>query len=81
MLRTVGDQPTTCELFLPPEALMMPAELEQVDRLLDDARLFAPFVPFFHATHGRPPMPIETHPRLKRLEYRYRLGFDTRAGK
>ena len=26
----------------------------RVDRLLDDERFFAAFVPFFHATHGRP---------------------------
>jgi transposase, IS5 family len=77
MLRTVGDQPTLWESLLPPEALVMPAELERVDRLLDDERFFAPFVPFFHATHGRPSIPIETYLRLMFLKYRYRLGFET----
>jgi hypothetical protein len=28
---------------------------------LDDVRFFAPFVPFFHATMGRPLTPIETY--------------------
>ena len=43
MLRTVGDQPTLWESLLPAEALVMPAELERVDRLLDDERFFAPY--------------------------------------
>ena len=77
MLRTVGDQPTLWESLLPPEALVMPAELERVDRLLDDERFFAPFASFFHATLGRPSIPIETYLRLMFLKYRYRLGFET----
>jgi IS5 family transposase len=77
MLRTVGDQPTLWESLLPPEALVMPAELERVDRLLDDPRFFAPYAPFFHATLGRPSIPIETYLRLMFLKYRYRLGFET----
>ena len=32
MLRTVGDQPTLWESLLPVEALVMPAELQRVDR-------------------------------------------------
>jgi len=77
MLRTVGDQPTLWEALLPAEALVMPAELVRVDRLLDDERFFAPYVPFFHATHGRPSIPIEVYLRLMFLTYRYRLGFET----
>jgi hypothetical protein len=46
------------ESLLPPEALVMPRELERVDRLLDDERFFAAFVPFFHAAHGRPSIPV-----------------------
>jgi IS5 family transposase len=77
MLRTVGDQPTLWESLLPAQALVMPAELERVDALLDDARFFAPFREFFHATWGRPSIPIETYLRLMFLKYRYRLGFET----
>ena len=77
MLRTVGDQPTLWESLLPAEALLMPAELVRVDRLLDDERFFAPFLAFFHATLGRPSIPIETYLRLMFLKYRYRLGFET----
>ena len=77
MLRTVGDQPTLWESLLPAEALVMPAELAAVDRLLDDERFFAPYREFFHATLGRPSIPIETYLRLMFLKYRYRLGFET----
>jgi transposase, IS5 family len=42
----------------------MPAELFRVDALLDDARFFAPYGKFFHATLGRPSIPIETYLRL-----------------
>ena len=77
MLRTVGDQPTLWEALLPPEALRMPAELERVDRLLDDDRFFAVYAPFFHASLGRPSIPIEVYLRLMFLKYRYRLGFET----
>jgi IS5 family transposase len=54
----------------------MPAELEAVDRLLDDERFFEPYRQFFHATIGRPSIPIETYLRLMFLKYRYRLGFE-----
>jgi IS5 family transposase len=77
MLRTVGDQPTLWESLLPPEALVMPAELVRVDALLDDERFFAPYRALFHASLGRPSIPIETYLRLMFLKYRYRLGFET----
>ena len=76
MLRTVGAQPTLWESVLPVEALRMPAELEAVDRLLDDERFFEPFRVFFHATIGRPSIPIETYLCLMFLKYRYKLGFE-----
>src|SRR5215218_2005238 len=77
MLRTVGDQPTLWESLLPEQALIMPAELGRVDGLLDDPRFFAPYAEFFHATLGRPSIPIETYLRLMFLKYRYRVGFET----
>ena len=76
MLRTVSEQPTLWESMLPAAVLRMPAELEAVDRLLDDERFFAPYRRFFHATLGRPSIPIETYLRLMFLKYRYRLGFE-----
>jgi transposase, IS5 family len=76
VLRTVSEQPTLWESVLPAEVLRMPAELEAVDRLLDDERFFAPYRRFFHATIGRPSIPIETYLRLMFLKYRYRLGFE-----
>jgi IS5 family transposase len=77
MLRTVGEEPTLWESLLPAEALVMPAELVRVDVLLDDDRFFEPYGEFFHATLGRPSIPIETYLRLMFLKYRYRLGFET----
>jgi len=77
MLRTVGDQATLWESLLPVQALVMPAELVRVDGLLDDERFFSPYREFFHATMGRPSIPIETYLRLMFLKYRYRLGFET----
>jgi transposase, IS5 family len=77
MLRTVGDQSTLWESLLPAEALVMPTELRRVDALLDDDRFFEPYVEFFHASLGRPSIPIETYLRLMFLKYRYRLGFET----
>lgn len=76
MLRTVSEQPTLWESILPEPCLRLPAELEAVDRLLDDDRFFEPYRRFFHATLGRPSIPIETYLRLMFLKYRYRLGFE-----
>src|SRR5271156_4100900 len=76
MLRTVNAQPTLWEALLPEMCLGMPAELEAVDRLLDDPAFFKPFEAHFHAVLGRPSLPIETYLRLMFLKYRYRLGFE-----
>ena len=76
MLRTVNVAPTLWESILPSAVLGMPAELERVDRLLDDPRFFEPFRAYFHATLGRPSVPIETYLRLMFLKYRYKLGFE-----
>ena len=77
MFRTVGDQPTLWEAFLPDELRQLPVELARVDELLDDSRFFAPFVPFFDPRQGRPSTPMETYLRLMFLKFRYRLGFES----
>jgi IS5 family transposase len=76
VLRTVNAQPTLWESILPEMCLGLPVELEAVDRLLDDPVFFEPFRAYFHATLGRPSIPIETYLRLMFLQYRYRLGFE-----
>jgi IS5 family transposase len=76
MLRTVNPQPTLWEAILPEMCLGMPAELEAVDRLLDDPVFFEPFRVHFHSVMGRPSVPIETYLRLMFLKHRYRLGFE-----
>jgi transposase, IS5 family len=76
MLRTINAQPTLWESLLPEACLGLPVELEAVDRLLDDPVFFAPYRSHFHATLGRPSIPIETYLRLMFLKYRYKLGFE-----
>jgi IS5 family transposase len=56
--------------------LGLPAELEAVDRLLDDPAFFAPYRKHFHPLFGRPSLPIETYLRLMFLKFRYKLGFE-----
>src|SRR5258705_3300412 len=77
MLRTRNDQPTPWESIIPAEYLRLPAELEQVDALLDDERFFAPFAAFFSPTQGRPSIPMETYLRMMFLKFRYRLGYES----
>jgi transposase, IS5 family len=76
VLRTRNDQPTLWDAIIPPELLELPEQLAKVDRLLDDERFFAPFVPYFHATEGRPSIPMESYLRLMFLKYRYGLGYE-----
>jgi transposase, IS5 family len=76
VLRTVNAQPTLWEALLPEMCLGLPAELEAVDRLLDDPVFFAPYRRHFHPIFGRPSVPIETYLRLMFLKFRYKLGFE-----
>lgn len=76
MLRTRNDQLTLWDAILPAELLALPELLAKVDALLDDERFFAPFVPHFHATMGRPSIPMETYLRLMFLKHRYGLGYE-----
>jgi transposase, IS5 family len=77
MFRTVNDQPTLWDSILPPELLVLPAELGRVDGLLDDPVFFAPFAAHFDARIGRPSIPMETYLRLMFLKFRYRLGYES----
>ena len=77
MLRTLGDPVSLWESLLPEEVLRLPAELARVDALLDDPAFFAPFVPFFSLTAGRPSTPMECYLRMMFLKFRYRLGFES----
>ena len=61
---------------MPAELLGLPAELDKVDRFLDDERFVESYRQSFHATLGLPSIPIETYLRLMFLKYRYRLGFE-----
>jgi IS5 family transposase len=76
MFREHGPGPSLWESVLPPEALVMPAELARVDELLDDPAFFEPFRPFFDPERGRQSTPMETFLRMMFLKYRYRLGFE-----
>jgi IS5 family transposase len=76
VLRTVGPQGSLFELLLPPGMRVLSGELAEVDRLLDDRRLFAAFRRFFDPTEGRPSIPIESYLRLMFLKYRFGLGYE-----
>jgi transposase, IS5 family len=77
VLRTLGDPVSLWESLLPEEVLRLPAELARVDALLDDPAFFAPFVPFFSLTAGRPSTPMECYLRMMFLKFRYRLGYES----
>ena len=77
MLRTLGDPVSLWESLLPAEVLRLPEQLARVDALLDDPAFFAPFVPFFSLTAGRPSTPMECYLRMMFLKFRYRLGFES----
>jgi IS5 family transposase len=77
MLRTRNAQPSLWESVLPDVVLKLPAELEAVDRLLDDEAFFAPFREYFDPLIGRPSVPMETYLRLMFLKFRHRLGYET----
>jgi transposase, IS5 family len=76
VLRTVGPPGSLFELLLPTGMRVLSGELAEVDRLLDDRRLFVPFRPFFDPTEGRPSIPIETYLRLMFLKFRSGLGYE-----
>lgn len=76
MLRTVNPQRTLWEAILPERCRELPEELAAVDRLLDDDVFFEPYRRFFHATLGRPSVPIETYLRMMFLKFRYKLSFE-----
>jgi IS5 family transposase len=77
VLRTIGDPVSLWESLLPQEVLRLPGQLARVDALLDDPVLFAPFVPFFSLTAGRPSTPMEAYLRMMFLKFRYGLGFES----
>ena len=76
MLRMLGPQGSLFELFLPPGMRVLSGELAKIDAVLDDPRFFAPFIPFFSRTDGRPSIPIETYLRLMFLKTRHGLGYE-----
>ena len=74
VLRTECVRSTLWEALLPPEALVMPAELVAVDWLLDDARFFEPFRAWFDPVFSA----VDPNGGLTAddvLKYRYRLGY------
>jgi transposase, IS5 family len=78
MLRTRSDPPDPpWESIIPAEYLRLPAELQQVDALLDDERFFAPFTALFSPDQGRPSVAVETYLRMMFLKFRYRLGYES----
>jgi IS5 family transposase len=77
VLRETDSQTTIWELLLPEEAKRLPAELQAVDRYLDDERFIAPWRALFSAHLGRPSVPVDTLLRLLYLKHRYGLGYES----
>jgi transposase, IS5 family len=76
MLRTTNPQHSLWEAILPEACLGLPAELAQVDRLLDDPAFLLPLRPYFDPRIGRPSVPLDTYLRLMFLKFRYQLGYE-----
>jgi IS5 family transposase len=76
VLRTRCPERTLWEAILPEQCLGLPSGLAEVDELLDDARFFEPFRPFFHTRLGRPSIPMETFVRTMFLRFKYKLGYE-----
>jgi IS5 family transposase len=76
VLRTVNPQPSLWEAVLPECVLAMPAELEAVDRLLDDDAFFEPYRAHFDPVLGRPSIPIECYLRMMFLKFRHHLSYE-----
>jgi transposase, IS5 family len=77
LLRTTNPQPSLWETILPAEILGLPAELAQVDALLDAPGFLAPFAAHYDPVAGRPSIPIDTYLRMMFLKFRWRLGYQT----
>jgi IS5 family transposase len=77
VLVTTNPQTNLWDTILPESCRGLPPELEAVDRLLDDPAFFEPYRAHFHASLGRPSIPIESYLRLMFLKHRYRLGYET----
>lgn len=63
MFRTANGQPTLWDSILPPELLVLPQELGQVEVLLDDPVFFAPFAEYFDAHRSSWPTSMSMPPR------------------
>jgi IS5 family transposase len=81
MCRAVGDQASLFESVLPEQPLRPPDELARVDAMLEDPVSFEPFVPCLDPRIGRSSTPMETYLRLMFLKFRYRMGYESRAGR
>ena len=76
MLRTTDPQHSLWEAILPDACLGLPAELAQVDALLDSPAFLAPLASHFDPRIGRPSVPLDTYLRMMFLKFRYRLGYE-----
>jgi transposase, IS5 family len=76
VLRTTNPQQALWEAILPEPCRLLPAELAAADRLLDDPVFMAPLATSFHATLGRPSIPLDTYLRMMFLKFRHRLGYE-----
>lgn len=59
-----NNQITMWEQILPKELLALPEELQRIDELLDDEKLFEPYLERFNARMSRPTVKVETNIRI-----------------
>jgi len=62
---------------LPSQLFQMNEELSQVDKLLDDERIFVPFRERFRTCVGRHTIIMSIYLRMRYLKNRYQMGYET----
>jgi IS5 family transposase len=62
--------------FIDPSLFSLDEELTQVDSLLTDRKLLAPFEEVFDPTMGRPGTPIDVYLRMLYLKFRWGLSYE-----
>lgn len=60
-----------------PELFQLSAELQKVDELLNDSRIFQPFKERFDTKIGRSSVPVSTYLRMMFLKDRYQFGYES----
>ena len=77
MLVLRNNQITIWEQILSKELQVLPEELQRIDELLDDEKLYDLYLGRFNIRMGRPTLKVETYIRMMYHKFRYQLGYET----